>query len=102
MAIAHVGDVGSVIRVTVKENGQVVDLRPATTKLFRILRPDGVVIERNGLTTQDGSDGRVQIVLVDGDLLWPGTYEIQIFLDIQGWRGHTSKMLLEVFPIFSF
>ena len=74
----RVGDVGTLIQRTIKENGNVVDVSGATTTLI-IVRPDGTKVDRTMSFVTDGTDGEVEYKVEAADDMWsiPGTYRSQ-------------------------
>jgi hypothetical protein len=78
MADLQVGNVGSVIRRTVKDqDGTAIDLSTASPKQFLIRRADGSVVTKSVSFTNSGTDGKVQYTTVAGDLNTPGLYRLQ-------------------------
>ena len=73
-------DIGSVIRVTVKENGKPFNASGATST-FRLRKPSGVMEERPGSFQTNGADGIVQYTTVADDLDEAGPWTGQVFLD---------------------
>lgn len=82
-------DIGSVIRVTVKENGAIFNASGAVTKTMKLKRPSGTVLERPAEFQGDGSDGVVIYTTVAGDLSEIGPWTGQVFLNFaasQQWH----------------
>ena len=73
-------DIGSVIRVTVKENGKPFNATGATST-FKLRKPSGAVAQRTGVFQTNGADGIVQYTTVADDLDEAGPWTGQIFLD---------------------
>lgn len=94
--IAHVGDIGTLIRVTVQTLDIPVDLRAATTTRFVIRRPNGLLIEKPSSFTINGSDGRVQYAVEQGIFVEPGRYDICIYVELAGYKGHTTRASFDV------
>lgn len=77
----HVGDIGTVITVTVNEGGSAADISTFTaTKDFIIRKPDGSVVTWSASFMTDGTDGKVQYSIVNGDLDQEGWYQIEVAL----------------------
>lgn len=82
-------DIGSVIRVTVKENGAIFNASGAIGKTMKLKKPSGVVEERPAEFQTDGSNGIVQYTTVENDLNEVGPWTGQVFLDFaasQKWH----------------
>ena len=78
LPIVHLGDVGTIFRVTVTEKvwdaatlcwlDQVVDISSATSLEILFLLPSGKTRIRPAAFTTDGTDGKVQYTAADGDI----------------------------------
>ncbi|MHA1922104.1 MAG: hypothetical protein ACTSVP_03460 [Candidatus Heimdallarchaeota archaeon] len=95
LAKIHVGDIGTIILVTVTDqDGSVLDISSASTREIKIQKADG-----SGLTkiktasfTTDGADGKIQFVTIEEDFNSAGEWTVQgrIVLPAEGtWS--TSK-----------
>ena len=89
MAEIREGDWGTILRVTIKENGSAVDVSSATVKNIILTPPgNGVEIVKAASFTTDGSDGKIQYTieqgLTDGE---PGIWHIcaRIEMPAGGW-----------------
>lgn len=74
-------DVGSVIRVTVIENGAIFNASGAIVKTMKLKKPSGEVEEHPAEFQTDGSNGIVQYVTVENDLDEAGPWTGQVFLE---------------------
>ena len=87
----HKFDVGSVIRVTVKENGAIFNASGAIIKTMKLRKPSGAVAEHPAEFQTDGSNGVVQYTTVLNDLDESGPWSGQVFLDFaEGAKWHTE------------
>ena len=73
----HVGDIGTVLTVTVKDDTAVVDISSATTKQIILRKPSGTNLEKTGVFVTDGSDGQMKYTTVSGDLSEAGDWSVQ-------------------------
>jgi len=73
----HVGDIGTVLRVTVKDGDDAVDVSTATTKTIILEDPSGNNSDKAATFTTDGTDGKIQYTTVSGDLDERGNWSIQ-------------------------
>lgn len=71
--------VGSLIEMTVTENGVALDISAATCSLT-FKKPDGTTIEREPFFETDGQDGVLQYITIDGDLDQSGLWRGQLSL----------------------
>jgi len=79
MGKIYLNDVGTRFEVTVKDEGEVVDISGATQKqiIFKKPGPDNSIIIKEGTFTTDGKDGKMEYLTVDGDLNHIGVWFIQ-------------------------
>jgi hypothetical protein len=78
----RVGDVGTVIRVTVKDvdatgSSSILDVSGDTVKII-LGKPDGSSLERVASFVTDGTDGLVQYVTQAGEIDMQGTWSLQV------------------------
>jgi hypothetical protein len=95
----HVGDIGTVFRVEVKNaSGAVVDISSATSKTISFQKPDGTDVTQTASFTTDGTDGLLQYATLAGDLdqtkLW--SYQAKVVLAAGEWNS--SVIHFDVFP----
>lgn len=91
--IIHVGDVGTVITLTIYEDDgtTAIDVSAATTKTIYIKKPDGTVITGTASFTTNGSDGKIYYAGVSGDFSTPGTYQVQGYVEIGSAKYYSAK-----------
>ena len=78
----HVGDVGTIIRVTVQDIdgsgvSSALDVSGDTVKII-LGKPDGSSLERAASFVTDGTDGLVQYVTQAGEIDMQGTWSLQV------------------------
>lgn len=73
----HVNDVGTRFLITVKDDGEIVNISgvPSISLIFK--KPDDSIIYRSGLLFTNGVDGKVYYDTVAGDLDEAGYYKLQ-------------------------
>lgn len=96
MAQFRANDVGSVFYVTVTENGSAFDLSDATEITLKLRKPDGSVLERAAVLYNDGTDGLVFYITVDGDLDTPGNWLGQLYVALVSGHWNTDMF---AFPV---
>lgn len=102
--LAHVGDVGLVLKGTVKdENDTVVDISGAITKQIKIQNPSGTTTAKDGAfpAGETGVEGNLQYVTVAGDLSVRGDWRAQIYVVTASRTFHTSIHDFEVEAILA-
>ena len=96
----RVGDIGTrfELEVTEKVNGvdTAVDISGATTYDVIIQRPDRTTVTRAGTFTTDGTEGKLYLDSISGDLSIAGTYYIQADIALPSWVGKSSIGEFEV------
>ncbi len=83
------GDVGTVFELTFKDqNDNIVPINQATTKKFYFKKPTGTVVEKSGVFSTDGLDGKLRYVTVANDLDTLGDWEYQgyVVLPSGSWK----------------
>ncbi|NOQ48193.1 MAG: hypothetical protein GQ576_03505 [Methanococcoides sp.] len=93
----RVGDVGTVLEIEILEDCSVVlPVQTATVKTITIQRPDGTTFARDAIFSVDGTNGKIYILTIAGDLTMFGTYYIQAYLELPAWQGHSDIDEFEV------
>ena len=75
----HIGDIGTVFVVTIKDEDEtVVDVSSASTQQIIFSKPDGTKVTKTSVFTTDGTDGKIQYTTVDvNDLTTKGKWHLQ-------------------------
>ncbi len=77
----HVGDIGTVFEVTLKDEGnspEIVDISTATTKELLFKAPSGTTLTKTAAFTTDGTDGKLEYTTTSAtDLMMEGNWQIQ-------------------------
>lgn len=90
-ATIHVGDIGTVIRLTiVDQDNRAVSLVGYTQLKLDIKKPGGVMT-KTLVFVNAGTDGKVQYVSVAGDFDVPGTYTFQAFVELPSGQWSSTK-----------
>lgn len=78
MASPHVGDIGTVFELEVRDqDGAVVDISLATGLIILFESPAGVDKVKTAVLSGSGTDGKMRYVTVAGDLDEDGRWQIQ-------------------------
>ena len=93
----HVGDIGTVIEVTVKdEDGAIVNLSTATVKQFIFDKPDGVNVTKTAVFSTDGVDGKLRYTLIADDVLLHGDWQLQVYIENPSGKWHSDTQTFSV------
>lgn len=99
MSNMHVGDVGTVITVEVREGSSPVDISGYTVLKISLEKPDETMIIRDAILKTDGTDGKMRITIQAGDLDLDGQWKIEGFVGngTDGWS--TDFITVDVDPV---
>ena len=98
-ASVHKSDIGTIFRLTVVDQDDVVlDLATATSKKIRFEKPSGTVFEGAAVFPDggDGTDGKMQYTVVAGELNEVGEWTIQGYVKFGTGEWYT---LIEKFNV---
>lgn len=90
------GDVGSVIRIAVKENGTTFDISAATLKQLKVKHPDGTGSTWVPSFESGGADGVLVYATLAADLDQAGPWTGQVYLEFVGGKWHTEPFSFTV------
>jgi hypothetical protein len=89
----HVGDIGTIIRLTIKDQDKaVIDLSSATTKQIILGLPAGTSSTKTAVFFSDGTDGVIQYVTVSGDLSVSGPWKVQGRIVLSGGADFKTEI----------
>ncbi len=94
----HVGDIGTIIRATIKdENNAIVDISDATSKSMTFKKPSGTNVVQNPSLFTDGTDGKMQYITQTGDIDEKGLWQLQarVVKDFMGIERKTIGILID-------
>ncbi len=89
----HLGDIGTIFEITLKDCDEVVDLSGATSKLIIFKKPDKIVVTQTASFSTDGTDGIIQYATVLDDLDQTGFWYIQanVTLPSGTWSSEITR-----------
>lgn len=70
----NINDIGTDLRVTIKEDGVVVDVSAATVIQIELTKPGGTKVLKTAVNLTDGTDGIISYVTLAGDIDRTGTW----------------------------
>jgi hypothetical protein len=89
-------DIGSIIRVRVREEGLPFNAAAATTKTLKLKKPSGRVVARPAEFETNGTDGVFTYTTVEDDLDESGPWSGQIFMEFPTGQWHTDAFNFHV------
>lgn len=92
----HLDDVGVEFRITLTDNGVVVDISSATI-LFIFKKPSGTLVNETGSLYTDGTDGIAKYVSESGLLDEVGSWKYQIKVTIGSSVFYSDLGCFEVY-----
>lgn len=103
--IFRAGAIGSIVRLTVEEDGVAVNISAVSTKNLIFIRPNGSMVVKTASFTTDGTDGKLQYTDTTGSLLdWRdpgvlGQWRVAAeLLGLSSWSGESSPGAFLVEP----
>lgn len=93
LAEVHKGDIGTVFRLTLTDDGVAVDISGATTKQIIFEKPDGSLLTKAATFTSDGTNGMMFYAMLADELDQAGVWKIQGVVVLAGgtWRTSTHE-----------
>lgn len=97
--VIHVGDVGTIITLTIYEDDETtaVDVSSATTKTIYVRKPSGTKDSWTATFTTDGSDGKITYTTTTGDIDETGTWLVQGYVEIGTSKHYSTRESFRVF-----
>jgi hypothetical protein len=94
----HIGDVGTIFQLTVKDqDNDVVDISVASTLNIIFRKPNGTNVTKTAVLTGDGTDGKMQYTTVADDLDDDGLWKLQGFVDFGTTEWYTDVIRFTVY-----
>lgn len=94
----HLNDVGTILEITLYDNGSVVDISSATTKQFLFRKPDEVVLTKTAVFTTNGTDGKLRYTTQSGDIDTEGYWEFQAYIVTPSGSWSSEVVSFAVLP----
>lgn len=93
----RIGDIGTIIRATVKDGTTAVNISTATVKTIILEKPDGTNLEKEASFYTDGVDGIIQYTTILGDLSTSGIWKLQGLVTMPSGTWRTT---IESFTVY--
>lgn len=94
----HVGDIGTIFILTIKDGASTIDVSAASTKTIKFLKPDGTAVSKTAAFTTTGADGKIQYTTIANDLTPAGAWKIQGYVVLSAGSWHTDMTEFVVHP----
>ena len=96
--IIHVGDVGTIIRLTITEDDDTtaVNVSTASVKKFYFLKLDGTKLAKTAEFNTDGVDGKLKYTAIAGDIDTAGRWQVQAYVEIGAAKYYSTKTTFTV------
>ena len=96
--IIHVGDVGTIIRLTITEadGTSPVDISTATVKKFYFLKPPYTKVNKVAEFNAAGVDGKLKYTTIAADIDTEGTWQVQAYVEIGAAKYYSTKTTFTV------
>lgn len=96
-ASVHVGDIGTVLEVTARDqDNAVISLAGATVLTMILVKPDGGRVSKTAVLTSDGTDGKLRYTTVAGDLDQRGVWRLAAVVTI----GASTKFTTDAHELY--
>jgi len=88
----HVGDIGTIVKVTIQEEGVAINLTDATTMKIKFQRKDKTTFEMDALIWEDDPEqGIIYCLSVEDTFDLKGEWSIQGYVIFPTGEWHTAK-----------
>ena len=93
----HIGDKGTVIIITIKQDGVPITIASATVKEIYLKPPTGAVLTKTASFYTDGSDGKLSYTLAGTELTVAGEWTLQAHITTPSgeWKTRQVKFTVE-------
>jgi hypothetical protein len=92
----HVGDIGTVLRCTIKDGSDAVNISTATSKIIILEDPSGNNSDKIATFTTNGIDGKIQYTTISGDFDERGNWSIQAKVVLPSGTWYSDIYTFEV------
>lgn len=91
--IIHVGDVGTIFRLTITEDDETtaVDVSTATVKKIYFKKSDGTKVGKTAAFYTDGTDGIIQYAAIAADIDMAGIWQMQGYVEMPVGKYYSVK-----------
>lgn len=79
------------IKVTLVEDGAVVNISSASVLNLKLWKPSGTIVAKSASLLTDGTDGVLYAVTASTDLDEIGWYSVRAYIEQGTFKGHSAK-----------
>ena len=98
-ADVHVGDVGTSVRLTIRDqDNAVVDLSSTSARTIFLVKPNGQVLTKTAVLVGGGTGGIMEYVSISGDFDLPGHWKAQGKVVNASGTWNSSVISIPVLP----
>lgn len=89
----HIGDIGTAIRCTIKDDTSIVDVSGASVLQLIFRKPDGTITTKDASFYTNGSDGIIQFITTSSFLDQVGTWKVEGYVVINDghWKSDIKR-----------
>jgi hypothetical protein len=100
LANFHIGDIGTILEITLLNGNTPANLSEATILQLRLLKPRSTdYIVRKAVFVTDGTDGKLRYIWQEGDLDITGRWLLSIYIESPTLKLHSDIKRFEVINI---
>ncbi|OGH07413.1 MAG: hypothetical protein A2W22_03015 [Candidatus Levybacteria bacterium RBG_16_35_11] len=88
----YINDIGTALILNT-----LADISSATVINYKFKRPDGSTFLRTGSFVTNGADYLLRYITQDGDMDIDGDWQMQSYLEMPTWRGHSQIVDFSVY-----
>jgi len=92
----HVGDIGTVFTLTIKDMNAIIDISSATTLDLFLRKPSGKTLSRVCALATNGKDGKLKYTTIAGDMDEDGNWEIQAKVVLPSGTWYSDRGIFHV------
>lgn len=92
----QVGTIGLVIELGIREGYNPLNISSASAKSIILKNPNNISASKVASFLTDGEDGIILFATTAGDLDVAGTYYVQGYIEMGGFKGYTSIASFDV------
>jgi len=100
LANFHIGDIGSILEITLMNGNAPANLSDVTVLQLRLLKPRSTeYIIRTANFVTDGTDGKLRYIWQEGDLDVTGRWLLSVYIESPTLKLHSDIKQFEVINI---